>query len=533
MLRMVEQRSQAGGAGVPLLQLRELTKRYPGVLAVDHVDLDVGVGEGHALVGENGAGKSTVLKMIGGLTTPDSGDIELDGTPVTFHHPRDARHHGISFVPQELSLVGDLTIAENVFLGQIPRKRGLVDRSAIVDRTRQLLDRLGVAADPRSKLSAHSPAVQQLVMIARGIALSGRLFILDEPTAALSDREITHLFGVLAELREQGASYLYVSHRLEELPQVADRITVLRDGKVVTTAPMQQLDEAAIVKAMVGREITSFFGVQRAATGPESSARPPALSVRKLTRSGTFSDISFDVGRGEIVGLAGLMGAGRTEIAHAVFGVAPADSGTIEVDGRSVRIRSPRDAVDAGIVLAPEERKSMGLVLGRSISDNVALPALRALSIGRVLRGGLIHRRADTAMRDLRIKAPSTETTVSNLSGGNQQKVVLAKWLAGEPLVYIFDEPTRGIDVDVKSEIYGILAGLADRGAAVLMISSEMNELLAVTDRIVVIRGGEVAGEVPAAEATGEKVLSLAMGVAHTIHRQPPQEKPRRVDDRE
>jgi ABC-type sugar transport system ATPase subunit len=510
-----EQRTPPGdagreaGAAAPLLSLRGITKRYPGVVAVDGIDLDIHPGRVHALVGENGAGKSTLIKAMTGVIVPDDGEISIDGAPVRFHSPSDARSRGISLVPQELSFAEHLSVAENVFLGHLPRRMGFVDRRAMRRETSALFERLGVDIDPGSRLGSHPPATQQMAMIAHGIALRGRVFVLDEPTAALTDPEIERLFKVLRELRDAGAGIVYVSHRLKELAEIADDITVLRDGRVVDRKPARRTSENELVRAMVGRPVERFFG-KRVCT--VEAGTTPALTVSGLTRRGVFEDVSFVVHPGEVVGLAGLMGAGRTEVARAIFGADRLSAGEILVDGDAVRIRSPRDAIDSGIVLVPEERKSQSLVLDMSIADNIVAPHLRELAHGRFFRERTLRAYGREASARMKVKAASVRTPVRTLSGGNQQKVVLGRWLTQHPRVYLLDEPTRGIDVDVKSEIYREIDRLAETGAAVLLISSELPELLATCDRILVMRAGRLVGALDGDTATEHDILERAMG---------------------
>jgi ABC-type sugar transport system ATPase subunit len=507
--------SPGGDAGggrastAPVLALRGVTKRYPGVVAVSAVDLDIHAGQVEALVGENGAGKSTLMKILAGVIRPDDGEILLDGQTVHFGDPAAARGRGISLVPQELSLAPHLSVAENVFLGHLPRRIGFLNRSAMRRETGALFERLGIDVQPSTPLGTCPPAIQQMVMIAHGIAMEGRVFILDEPTAALTDPEIERLFAVLRELRDGGAGIVYVSHRLKELAEIADGVTVLRDGAVVDRRAARGTSEGELVRAMVGRPVERFFDKH---SRGEVDRSDKVLSVSGLTRQGVFEDVGFAVHAGEVVGLAGLMGAGRTEVARALFGVDRTDAGEIAVDGKPVRVRSPRDALDAGIVLVPEERKSQGLVLDMGISDNIVAPHLRSLSRGGFFRERRLHRYSQEAAERMQVKATSVRTTVRTLSGGNQQKVVLGRWLTQHPRVYLLDEPTRGIDVDVKSEIYRQIGRLADSGAAVLLISSELPELLAICDRVVVMRAGRLVGEVAGETATEHEILELAMG---------------------
>jgi ABC-type sugar transport system ATPase subunit len=490
------------------LSLRGISKEFPGVKALTGVDLDLVAGRGHALVGENGAGKSTLIKVMAGIVRPDEGSILVEGEEVQLRSPAEARQRGISLVPQELSLVGGLSVAENIFMGQLPRSGPRVDRGALRRNAEAALERLGIGIHPFSRLGTHPPAVQQLVMIARGIALRGRLFILDEPTAALADREIERLFAVITELKAGGAGVVYVSHRLEELEHVADEVTVLRDGRVVDRALTAETSEDALVRSMIGRPVERYFD-----TRSSHDVEPEVvLRASGLSRKGAFEDVTFSVHGGEVVGLGGLMGAGRTEVARALFGVDRLDAGEVEVKGEQVKIRSPRDAIDAGLALVPEERKAQGLIPDRSISDNLVLPHLRELATGVFLRERRLRQYSDKIKKAVNVRARSVTAAVRTLSGGNQQKVVLGRWLTGKPAVYVLDEPTRGIDIQAKTEIYQQIGALAERGAGVLVISSELPELLGISDRILVMRAGRLVGEVDAAGATEESVLQLAMG---------------------
>ena len=495
------------GGVTPLLSLRNISRSFPGVQALSDVSIEITAGRGHALVGENGAGKSTLVKIMTGLLSPSNGEVLVDGHPVTLRSPAEAHRHGISLVPQEISVAGNRSVAENIFLGHLPHRGPFVDLRRLYHETRVLLDGLGLAVDPASLLGSHGPAVQQLVMIARGIALKGRVFVLDEPTAALTDPEIENLFVVLNRLKAEGAALVYVSHRLRELPLVTEDVTVLRDGRLVESRPMSQVTEKDLVRMMVGRPIERLFG-DRHVVGSEGKV---VLSVSGLTRQPDFHDISFEIRAGEIVGLAGLVGAGRTEVARAIYGIDPHDGGEVRVDGRKVTIHNPADAIAAGIVLVPEERKSQGLVLDRTISDNIVLPHLFELAKGIFFREATLKSYSQKVATAAGVKAPNVDVRVRNLSGGNQQKVVLGRWLTGKPRVYILDEPTRGIDVQAKSEIYAQILRMAENGAAILMISSELPEVLGLCQRILVMRNGRLVGTVDASTATEQEVLHLAM----------------------
>lgn len=499
--------TQSMGEAQPLLSLRGITRSFPGVKALSDVSIDIAGGRGHALVGENGAGKSTLVKIMSGLLEPSEGQILINGRLVTFKSPADAHRHGISLVPQEVSVAENRSVAENIFLGHLPRSGPFVKLGELYRKAESLLAGLGLGVDPASSLGSHGPAVQQLVMIARGIALKGRIFILDEPTAALTDPEIERLFVVLNRLKAEGAALVYVSHRLRELSLVTEAVTVLRDGRHVETRSMNEVSEKDLVRMMVGRPVERLFG-ERAA--PDMTGTP-VLSVKGLSRGKAFRDISLEVHAGEIVGLAGLVGAGRTEVARAIYGIDPHDDGEIAINGRAIRVKSPRDAIAAGIVLVPEERKSQGLVLDRTIADNIVLPHLFALATGGIFRERVLKTYAERVARAAGVKAPHVDVKVRNLSGGNQQKVVLGRWLTGKPRVYILDEPTRGIDVQAKSEIYAQILRMAEQGAAILVISSELPEVLGLCQRIIVMRNGRIAGRLDGATASEQDVLNYAM----------------------
>ena len=501
-----------------VISLRGISKTYPGVRALSSVDLDLFPGEVHAIVGENGAGKSTLMKIVAGLTTPDAGTIYVDGKPATINSTRAAHdRYGISAVPQELSLVRHLNVAENICVTALPARKGIVNKRVLRKRAEAVLATLGLDIDPFSPLSDHGPGVQELVMIGRGLVQEARVLVLDEPTAALTAPEIEHLFQVIRAAKAKGAAFLYVSHRLQELSRIADTITVLRDGERIVTGPTSEFEHDDVIRAMVGRPVEAF-GRRRRPAGSEAAGgfgadeAPPGLRVDGLTRRGVFEDVSFSIGKGEIVGLAGLMGAGRTEVARAIFGVDRLDAGSIEVDGRPVRIRSPRDGVSAGIAMVPEERKSQALVLGMSVGENLTVAHLRALS-----RGGWLRRRpaaveAKRQVERLDIRPPRTDIAVGSLSGGNQQKVVIGRWLFSPHSVYLFDEPTRGVDIGAKFAIYDILNEIRDTGAALLVISSELLELITICDRILVMREGCLTDDFVVDESlTEERILRSAM----------------------
>ena len=514
-----------GGAEGPtpgtVMSLRGISKTYPGVRALSSVDLDLFPGQVHAIVGENGAGKSTLLKIVAGLATPDAGTVYVDGEPATIDSTRAARRYGISAVPQELSLARHMSVAENICVTAFPARKGIVSKRVLRNRSETVLARLGVDIDPFSPLSDHGPGVQELVMIGRGLVQEARVLALDEPTAALTAPEIEHLFQVISAAKANGAAFMYISHRIQELSRIADTITVLRDGERVVTGPMAEFEHDDIVRAMVGRAMQRFVSRsgQRGELEAGAKAVPmdaqgaaPRLRVDGLTRRGVFEDISFSVGEGEIVGLAGLIGAGRTEVARAIFGHDPLDAGRIEVSGRPVRIRSPRDAIRAGIAMVPEERKSQALVLGMSVSQNLTVAHLRALSRYGWLRERYATAESHQRVEQLRIRPPRVDVAVGTLSGGNQQKVVIGRWLFKQYPVYVFDEPTRGVDINAKFAIYEILTEIRDKGAGLLVISSELLELLTICDRILVMREGRLTAEFDVDESlTEERILRSAM----------------------
>ena len=494
---------------VPVLEARNISKRFPGVVALERVSLSVFPGEVLAVVGENGAGKSTLMKILSGALQPDEGEILLDGQVVRFTDPRHALARGIGIIYQELSVIDALSVGENVFLGRLPERpglRGSVDWPRLWRDAARVLERVGVPIDPQRQVRELSVAQKQLVEIARALSQDVRVLILDEPTSSLSLQETERLFEILRGLRAQGVAIIYISHRLEEILTLADRVTVLRDGRVVGTLPIGEATREGLIRMMVGRDLSAYYRTVRSSPGAVR------LEVRGLCRTGTLQDVNLTVRAGEIVGLAGLVGAGRTEFARCLFGVDPIDTGEIRVDGQVVTIRNPRDAVRHGIVLVPEDRKLQGLVLILSVRENITLPVLE-----RLARLGFPSRRAEELVTQsfverLRIRTPSLEQRVMNLSGGNQQKVVLARALATNPKVLILDEPTRGIDVGAKAEVRALIAELAEAGMGILLISSELPEVLTMSHRILVMSGGRIVAEFSREEATEERVLAAATG---------------------
>jgi len=490
----------------PLLRLQGISKSFGGAPVLTDIRFEVLAGEVHALVGENGAGKSTLMNIVSGVLQPDSGRMEWAGSPVVVQNPRAAQDLGISFVHQELALVPQLSIAENVFLGRHPsRPFGLpiVKWGEMRERARELLAELGHDVDPRTPVEELSIGEKQLVEIARALACVSRLIIMDEPTAPLSERETERLFEVIGRLRGRGVSIIYITHRLKEVYTGADRVTVLRDGRLIATAPVSEMPHDLLVRHMVGRELSEE------SAPPHGSAQPVVmLQVEGLARGRDFRDVSFEIRRGEIVALAGLVGAGRTEVLESVFGVSPADSGRICVDGREVPVRTPADAIRAGIALVPDDRKAKGLMLGASVRMNMVLACERQF----VIHGRQEAEAAQRMIGELSVRTRDAGTPAGELSGGNQQKVVLAKWLLTEVNVFLLDEPTRGIDVGAKAEIYALIRALARRGAAILFASSELEEVLRLADRILVMHRGRIAGELSRAQATDERIMQLATG---------------------
>jgi rhamnose transport system ATP-binding protein len=492
---------------VPVLALEGVSKSFGAVRALQDVSLRLFAGEAHALAGENGAGKSTLIKTLAGVHRPDTGTVVLDGGDVVFHGPADARDAGVAVIYQEPTLFPDLSVAENIFMGRQPRRSlGRVDHGAVRAATAALFAQLGVDLDPDQPARGLSIADQQLVEIAKALSFDARVLIMDEPTAALTGSEVARLFRVVRTLLDRGAAVLFISHRLEEVFELCRRVTTLRDGRWIASEPVAGLTEDDLVRRMVGRDLDELYPKQDAEIGEV------ALSVRRLTREGVFTDVSFDVRAGEIVGLAGLVGAGRSEVARAVFGVDRFDAGEVHVDGRRLTKGAPSLAMAAGVALVPEDRRAQGLVMEMSIERNIGLTGLKATTTA-----GLANRRAerdralDWAVR-LQVKFARLADTVGTLSGGNQQKVVLAKWLATGPRVLIVDEPTRGIDVGTKAEVHRLLSTLAAEGVAVLMISSDLPEILGMADRVLVMHEGRITAEIPRAEATEESVMSAATG---------------------
>ena len=487
----------------PLLEMVGITKTYPGVQALKNVNFEVGEGEVHALVGENGAGKSTLMKILAGAEKMNSGEIRIRGQAVHIDSPYRAQELGISMIYQEFNLIPQLGAAENIFLGREPSRFGFVDFKRERREAEQILQRLGITLDLNTPVNRLSIAQQQMVEIAKALSVKAKIIAMDEPSATLTLHELKNLFALIKTLKQQGVSVIYISHRLEEIFEVCDRLTVLRDGERIGSKPIGEINREGIIEMMVGRKITDEFPKETFAPGAE------VLRVEHLRR-GLVREISFSVRKGEIVALTGLVGAGRTETARMIFGADQPEGGQMFLENRPVHIASPRHAIDSGICLLTEDRKSQGLILGMRIRENITLPTLMDFCRFLFIQGRRERETAHQSMQELRIKAPSIETEAQNLSGGNQQKVVLAKWLLANSKLFIFDEPTRGIDVGAKREIYLLMNELLRRGAGILMISSELPEVLGMADRILVMSYGRLAGELSREAATQEKIMDMA-----------------------
>jgi len=489
----------------PLLAMRGITKTYGATRALDAVDFTLARGEIHALAGENGAGKSTLVKVLSGAVTCDAGRVALDGSPATVRSPSDALALGIGVLHQELQLVPQLSVAENVFLGHEPTRgaSAFLDRAALVRETRALLDPLGETIDPALPVERLDIARRQLVAIARALSRRMRILVLDEPTAPLTPHEAERLFRIVRRLSEEGIGVLHITHRLDEIFALADRVTVLRDGKHVLTTRTAEIDRPTLIRAMVGRDLESEY--------PEGRSTPgrPLLEVDGLV-SGRVGPVSFVLRRGEVLGMAGLVGAGRSEVVRAIFGADRRDGGRLSLDGRPIDPRSPRDAIAAGIGLLTEDRDQLGLVASMNVRENVTLASLQEIARGPFLSRTREVAAARARVDDLRIRPADIERPVGELSGGNRQKVVLARWLLTRCRVLIFDEPTSGVDVGARHEIYVLIRRLVDRGIGVLVVSSDLPEVLGLCDRVLVLREGRVAGELSAREATQELLLALA-----------------------
>ena len=492
--------------GEVILQMKDIDKSFPGVHALDHVGLEVRRGEVHALMGENGAGKSTLMKVLTGIYRKDSGSIIYKGKEVEFHNTREAQDNGVVIVHQELNMVGDLSVAQNIFIGREPRKGLRIDDKKMIEDSKALFDRLRIDIDPTEKMSELTVGKQQMCEIAKAISHNAELIIFDEPSAALTEKEIEDLFSIIRDLKAQDLGIIYISHRMDEIKVITDRVTVMRDGGYVGTLITADCTKEDIINMMVGRVI--YEKPKEKSLVPDDA--PVVLKVEHLNAGKMVQDVSFELRKGEILGFSGLMGAGRTETARAIFGADPKQSGDIYVNGEKVEINSPEDAVKHGIGYLSEDRRRFGIVVGKSIIENSTMAALEEYMSGIFINKGKEKEVTEKYIKELDTKTPSSEQLVVNLSGGNQQKVVIAKWLVRNSDILIFDEPTRGIDVGAKNEIYKLMNRLAAEGKSIIMISSEMTEILRMSDRIVIMCEGRKTGEVKIEEATQELIMDKA-----------------------
>jgi ribose transport system ATP-binding protein len=502
---------------IPTLEMRNVSKTFPGVKALDGVHLKAWGGEVLALMGENGAGKSTLMKILSGAYQPDPGaEILIDGQPVNISDPIAAKRHGIAIIYQELALAPNLTVAENMFLGDELHRRGFIDRKSMYEHCRPVLQRLGAPFGPETPVGTLSIAEQQLVEIARALHAKSRILVLDEPTTALSSRETERLFALVRQLRLDGIALIYISHRMAEVYELSDRVSVLRDGTYVGTLEREEISAEALVKMMVGRDLSTFYKKEH---DPHFSRGPVILEVRDITDGGRrVKSSSFQVHQGEVLGIAGLVGSGRTELARLIFGADAKAGGEVLLEGRPVTINEPQDALNLGIAYLTEDRKALGLFLDMSCGENINLGVIQrdSYSCG-ILNLAAARRRAESAFKALRVRAASPIVTVGSLSGGNQQKVLLSRWLEIGPKVLILDEPTRGVDIGAKSEIYRIIDELAARGIGIVVISSELPEIIGICDRVLVMREGHIQGEVGGGSGlavTQENIMTYAAGAA-------------------
>ncbi len=497
-----------------VLQARSISKAFGGIKALDGVSLEILAGKVNAIVGENGAGKSTLMKILSGVHREYEGQVVLDGKPVTFANPREAQDNGIAIIHQELNLIPYLSVAENVFLGrEFVDRIGLIDYRAMRKETTKILERLDLHINPRIAVSGLRVGQQQVVEIAHALSLHARIVIMDEPTSAISKHEIEILFGLIRSLTAQGVAIVYITHKLDELFQIADTVTVLRDGKLVGSSPIQDVTHDDIVRMMVGRDMKDFF-VKANAVKPQDvlGVRDVCLAHPRRRDDYVVDHVSFGIKAGEVLGLFGLMGAGRTELLETIFGLHPKrSSGSILLDGREVEVKSPTDAIGLGMGFVTEDRKLEGLILDMSVAANISLASLEQTERFGFLSGAIGNRLARDYIERLRIKTPSVKQIVENLSGGNQQKVVIAKWLATNPRILLLDEPTRGIDINAKNEIYRLISDLAKAGLAILMVSSELPEIMAIADRIIVLSEGKQTAEFTSSEATEELIMKAAI----------------------
>ncbi|MBE3578760.1 MAG: sugar ABC transporter ATP-binding protein [Caldanaerobacter subterraneus] len=491
--------------GEVLIRMENISKEFPGVKALKNVNFEIKKGEVHALVGENGAGKSTLIKILSGVYSKDSGKIYFDGREVEINSPKEAQQLGISVIHQELNLCLHLTVAQNIFLGREFVKNGVIDEKKQNEEAKKILEKLNVNIDPAEYVKNLSVSQQQMVEIAKAISMEAKVIIMDEPTSAISEKETEELFKVIGELKKQGKSIIYISHRLEELNRIVDRVTVLRDGEHIITANFRDLTIDDIIRYMVGRKLEEKYPRVYVNRGKK------ILEVRGLSQGTRLKDISFDLYEGEILGFAGLVGAGRTEVARAIFGADKFDKGEILINGKKVEINSPIDAIKNGLAYVPEDRKLTGLALNLSVLANITLATMdNVVNMLSVINSVKERKIGEKIIRDLKIKTPSLFQRVQNLSGGNQQKVIVGRWLLREPQIYIFDEPTRGIDVGAKIEIYNILNNLKQQGKGIIVISSELPEIMGITDRVVVMCEGRITAILETAKTTQEEIMYYA-----------------------
>ena len=494
-----------------ILSMKGISKSFPGVKALDKVQLDVRKGTVHALMGENGAGKSTLMKILIGINPKDEGEIFFDGKQIEIKNTNFALHNGISMIFQELNPIPNMTVAENIYIGREPKKEKSVflDKKKMTKDTEGLLKNLKINIDSKEKLSDLSVAQTQMIEIAKAISYNSKLIIMDEPTSAITEKECDHLFQIVKELREKGVSFIFITHKMDEVFQIADDITIFRDGQYISTERAENLNNQKLIELMVGREITHMFPKEEIPLGKV------VMSVKGLGRKGVFQDVNFELKKGEILGFAGLMGAGRTEVMEAIFGYKKADSGTVELNGQVVDFKTPKEAIAAKVALITEDRKLTGLFLPLSVRDNMMMPSLRDFSKFGFLKKKRIEKTCIEGKEWFSIKTPSMNQKIKNLSGGNQQKVIISRWVVTDPQIIILDEPTRGIDVGAKSEIHKFMTNLVKQGKSVIMISSELPEVLGMSDRIVVMHEGRVTGILDGKDATQERVMEYATAVAN------------------
>lgn len=519
---MTFQNAVAGGNAMPsdsvtpiLLGAKDICKRFPGVVALNKVSLYIRAGEVHALMGENGAGKSTMMKILAGSYIPDEGTLTLKGALLKLKSPREALDHGIAMIHQELNLLPDMTVAENIWIGREPTNAiGLVNHAKLHDQTRDLLSRLKIFIDPECLLGELSIANRQMIEIAKAVSYESDILIMDEPTSAITENEVEHLFEIIDDLKKAGKAIIYITHKMNEVFRIADNITILRDGQHILTRPSAEMNPNSLIAAMVGREMDQIFPKEPADIGAI------ALSARGLTRKGEFKDVSFDVRYGEIVGVAGLMGAGRTEVMESVFGINPPDAGQILIEGKPVNFRTPKEAIQAGLALLTEDRKKSGLFLSLDVASNMDVTVLPSYSFLGFVQQKKLDVECHAMSRRLKIKTPNLQEIIGNLSGGNQQKALIARWLLNKPRILILDEPTRGVDVGAKAEIHRLVTQLAQSGAAIILISSELPEVMGMSDRVIIMHEGHVTGELMRDDFSQEKILTLASGLplSEAIH---------------